>query len=346
MARWTEDRERASGWRGQGEDERRSRGEEGWRGRDWREDERSGDWRGGEREEWQGGAREWEAREREARERDRDRWMQGGGEGGSRPEGGGWERGREWRGGGGREGYGRHGERGGFGPGSRSDEDRYGPGTGRGASFGAGGTYGGTGGEYGGSSHAGSGLGSYGAYGGRSGPYGAGGGWRDEERWRGGERGFQERESGFTRDLRRRGDDEGGRGPLERMGDRVKEGWSKLTGRGPKGYKRSDERIREDVSERIARSGVNAEDVEVKVERAEVTLSGFVDGREDKRLLEDLADDVFGVEEVHDHLRLRREPRTESQTFTAGQGQAQGAPGQSAQRGQPGGQPQQPGARH
>jgi hypothetical protein len=84
------------------------------------------------------------------------------------------------------------------------------------------------------------------------------------------------------------------------------------------------------------------------VENGEVTLTGFVEHRDDKRALEDMADDVFGVEEVHNHLRLRREARTgESQTFTAaGQGTAQGAASsQTGQRAQPG-QPQQPGARH
>jgi hypothetical protein len=54
MARWNEEQER---WMGHGdrygEDERRLRGERGegrgWRGRDWRDDDRHGSWRGGER---------------------------------------------------------------------------------------------------------------------------------------------------------------------------------------------------------------------------------------------------------------------------------------------------------
>jgi osmotically-inducible protein OsmY len=76
--------------------------------------------------------------------------------------------------------------------------------------------------------------------------------------------------------------------------------------RGPKGYTRSDERIHEEVCERIARSGVAADEVEVRVENREVTLTGTVHDRREKWWLEDLTDDVFGVEEVHNHLRVAR----------------------------------------
>jgi osmotically-inducible protein OsmY len=93
---------------------------------------------------------------------------------------------------------------------------------------------------------------------------------------------------------------------MERMGDTFREGMAKLTGRGPKGYRRSDDRIREDVCERIARSGLNADDVEVEVENGQVTLSGEVGDRWDKRRLEDVVEDVFGVDEVNNHLRVRR----------------------------------------
>lgn len=90
-------------------------------------------------------------------------------------------------------------------------------------------------------------------------------------------------------------------------GSELRHGVSRLTGRGPKGYRRSDDRIREDVCERIARSGLDAENVEVHVDNGEVTLAGEVESRMDKRRLEDVVDDVFGVDEVHNHLRLRRE---------------------------------------
>lgn len=78
-------------------------------------------------------------------------------------------------------------------------------------------------------------------------------------------------------------------------------------GRGPKGYVRSDERIREDVSDRLSDDWrVDASDIEVSVEAGEVTLSGFVSSREDKRRAEDLADDCSGVKHVQNNLRINR----------------------------------------
>jgi hypothetical protein len=76
--------------------------------------------------------------------------------------------------------------------------------------------------------------------------------------------------------------------------------------RGPKGWRRSDERIHDEVCERIARSGLDAGEVEVKVEGARVVLAGAVPDRETKWRLEDLAEEVFGVEEVENGLRVTR----------------------------------------
>jgi hypothetical protein len=291
---------------------------------------------GGEQrgEEWRGGSRgeQW-------RDRDRERWATGGeyGRGGMRGEE--WNRDRESeeRTGGG--GYGQGRERGGYGYGEswrgEGSMGESGRSFGAGMYGGAGGMYGGSrGGEYGrgGMRRGGSGYGM-GEYGGRS-------GWESGAEWRGERGGWRDTSRELGRDLRPYGGEE--QGPFERMGERMKEGFRKLTGRGPKGYKRSDERIREDVSEQIARSGVNADEVEVKVEKGEVTLTGFVYSREDKRMLEDVSEDVFGVDEVNNHLRIHREER---QTFTAGQSQpAQGTQGitgqQTGQRTQQGTQTQ------
>jgi osmotically-inducible protein OsmY len=77
-------------------------------------------------------------------------------------------------------------------------------------------------------------------------------------------------------------------------------------GRGPKGYRRSDERIREDISDRLMESEwIDASDVEVNVSRGEVTLSGTVDDRSAKRLAEDIVEDVMGVREVMNQLRVK-----------------------------------------
>jgi hypothetical protein len=77
-------------------------------------------------------------------------------------------------------------------------------------------------------------------------------------------------------------------------------------GRGPKGWKRSDERIQEDVNEALARHpDLDASSIEVRVVNAEVTLTGVVEDRSDKRLAEDIAEEVFGVEDVHNELKIR-----------------------------------------
>ncbi|MGE3683288.1 MAG: BON domain-containing protein [Bdellovibrionales bacterium] len=76
-------------------------------------------------------------------------------------------------------------------------------------------------------------------------------------------------------------------------------------GRGPKGYQRSDERIHEEVCERLARDpDIDASEMEVEVQGGEVILRGTVPEREMKRRAEDLADQVYGVRDVHNQLRL------------------------------------------
>ncbi len=82
-------------------------------------------------------------------------------------------------------------------------------------------------------------------------------------------------------------------------------------GRGPKGWRRTDERIYEDVGDAIDRHGaVDASEVTVRVENGEVTLEGLVSSRRDKRIIEDIVEDVRGVNDVHNHLRVKREELT------------------------------------
>lgn len=92
-------------------------------------------------------------------------------------------------------------------------------------------------------------------------------------------------------------------------------------GRGPKGYQRSDNRILEDVCDRLTYSDVDAGDIEVRVESGEVTLSGFVRDRADKRRAEDVAEEVSGVREVHNNIRVSREDRGIGQSDTSATGQ-------------------------
>jgi osmotically-inducible protein OsmY len=90
----------------------------------------------------------------------------------------------------------------------------------------------------------------------------------------------------------------------ESIGDQ--ERWSgPYSGRGPKNYRRSDERILEDVCERLMEHPtIDASDVEVSVNNGDVTLSGTVENRAVKHLTEVMAETVSGVKEVHNQLRI------------------------------------------
>jgi len=79
-------------------------------------------------------------------------------------------------------------------------------------------------------------------------------------------------------------------------------------GRGPKGYRRSDERIKEDINDRLTdHAYLDATDVVVVVKEAEVTLDGTVNHRAEKRLAEDVAESVSGVRHVQNNLRVKDE---------------------------------------
>jgi hypothetical protein len=77
-------------------------------------------------------------------------------------------------------------------------------------------------------------------------------------------------------------------------------------GRGPKGYRRSDERIREEVCDRLTtHPDIDASDLEVHVANGIVTLTGTVESRHEKRIAEYIADDAVGVDDVDNRLKVR-----------------------------------------
>jgi hypothetical protein len=84
-------------------------------------------------------------------------------------------------------------------------------------------------------------------------------------------------------------------------------------GRGPRGFQRSDERVREAICERMADSPVlDASDIDVGVAGGTVTLQGTVATRFAKRLAEQLVDSVAGVRDVRNELHIagaREAPR-------------------------------------
>ena len=77
-------------------------------------------------------------------------------------------------------------------------------------------------------------------------------------------------------------------------------------GRGPKGYTRSDQRIEEDVNERLSDDYyLDASNIEVSVQGGTVTLSGEVDDRESKRRAEDIAEFCSGVQQVQNNIKVQ-----------------------------------------
>lgn len=76
-------------------------------------------------------------------------------------------------------------------------------------------------------------------------------------------------------------------------------------GKGPKGYQRSDDRIRESVNDALEDDhGIDASDIEVQVQGGEVTLTGTVTDRMQKRRAEDVVESLRGVRDVHNQLRV------------------------------------------
>lgn len=76
-------------------------------------------------------------------------------------------------------------------------------------------------------------------------------------------------------------------------------------GHGPSGYSRSDERIMEDACDALTEDwGVDARQISVSVSNGEVTLDGKVPSRQQKRRAEDCVDDLSGVRNVQNNLRV------------------------------------------
>lgn len=88
-------------------------------------------------------------------------------------------------------------------------------------------------------------------------------------------------------------------------------------GKGPKGFARTDDRLREMVCERLSDDdNIDASDIDVQVAGGEVTLAGHVASRAERRAAEDSVEACSGVSHVQNNLRVR------SATEALGQGQA------------------------
>lgn len=78
-------------------------------------------------------------------------------------------------------------------------------------------------------------------------------------------------------------------------------------GVGPKGYSRPDERIMQDVCDRLYDDDrIDASGISVSIAAGEVTLDGVVPSRQTKRAAEDCAEGCAGVSHVQNNLRVQR----------------------------------------
>lgn len=315
-------------------DERQDAGNDSRYGRQPDEDHRGHDMQGGgwsdrmrERDGLQGGGEGWNA--------PREDWRSGsarrGGQSGdwmNEPAGssagdswrGEYGGGDQWRGGqGGRDmsrggdrfrGYGggddwrSEGARGGYGGGDswRSEGSRGGYG---GRENWGGGGWEASRGEYGGPDHS--------RGGGFNGPQDSytRGGMQDEDMQRAGRGGLGGMPGGWPGG---RGGEQYGRGAdwgggnrygSERGSGEGRSSQSSFRGLGPKGYQRSDERLKEVVCERLSDDDrIDASEISLEVRNGEVTLTGQVSDRSTKYRVEDLIEQC-GVRDIHNNLRVQ-----------------------------------------
>ena len=96
-------------------------------------------------------------------------------------------------------------------------------------------------------------------------------------------------------------------------------------GRGPKDYKRSDDRVREEICDCMTDDPLlDASEIVVQVSNGEVMLSGSVLSRDQKRRAEDVAERVSGVKDVTNQLRVSREGNGHAHTASQPVSQAYG----------------------
>ena len=103
-----------------------------------------------------------------------------------------------------------------------------------------------------------------------------------------------------------------------------------FTGRGPKGYKRSDEKIIEEACQRLERDGdIDASDIEVSAEDGVIRLRGTVDDRQTKRRAEECVESIYGARDVMNELRVSQrsaqqwQGSQDTQTSQSGRGSSQ-----------------------
>jgi hypothetical protein len=93
-------------------------------------------------------------------------------------------------------------------------------------------------------------------------------------------------------------------------------------GRGPKNYKRSEERIKEDIGHELERHPeIDASQIEVSLQDGIVTLKGHVEDRVQKRMAEDSIAYLPGVKDVRNELVIDRSLFDRARDFFMGRKQ-------------------------
>ncbi len=94
-------------------------------------------------------------------------------------------------------------------------------------------------------------------------------------------------------------------------------------GKGPKGYQRSDDRLKELICERLREDPeIDPSEVTLSVQGGKVTLDGTVDSRHAKNAIEDIAEQ-FGVQEVQNNLRVQRASQPGETAGTSGKSRSE-----------------------
>lgn len=102
-------------------------------------------------------------------------------------------------------------------------------------------------------------------------------------------------------------------------------------GKGPKGYERSDERLKELICERLMEDpDIDASEISVDVRNREVTLRGTVDDRRTKYEVEELIEQCGGVKDVKNELRVRARGSDSGDTTSSQAGSAQAGGSESS----------------
>lgn len=77
-------------------------------------------------------------------------------------------------------------------------------------------------------------------------------------------------------------------------------------GKGPRNYQRSDERILEDIYDRISGAwSLDASEVEIEVRNGVVQMSGRVADRSVRHRLEDIAEGILGVMSIENRISIQ-----------------------------------------